>query len=53
MKRPYERLLGSLATVEDPSVLSMPVPWDDHQEQQYKWSGSTELIVLQRAELEK
>jgi hypothetical protein len=31
MKRAYERLL---VTAEDSIILEMPVPWDDHQEQQ-------------------
>jgi len=30
------------AAAEDPSVLEMPVPWDDHQEQQQKNTGFQE-----------
>jgi hypothetical protein len=59
MKRALERLLMkySLATAEDPSILEMPVLWDNHQDEQL-WSGpclrlEDKLCVLQRVELEK
>ena len=28
----------SPVAVEDSSVLAMPIPWDDHQNQQQQWS---------------
>ena len=40
VKKAYERLWWSIVAVEDPSILEMPVPWDDHQEQQWQWRGS-------------
>lgn len=54
MKRGQERLL----VAGDPNSLEMPVPWDNHQEQQQQWSGAglsfeDQLCVLQRAEPEK
>jgi hypothetical protein len=41
MKRAYERLLVKVVAAKNPSALEMPVPWNDHQEQQQQWSGST------------
>jgi hypothetical protein len=42
MKRAYERLLVKPSCItlvaEDPSILEMPVPWDDHEIQQQQWS---------------
>ena len=43
---------------ENPTILKMPVPRDDHQEQQQQWSGASwsledKLCVLQRAEPER
>jgi hypothetical protein len=32
MKSTYEKLLVNLIAAEDPSILEMPVLWDDHQE---------------------
>ena len=29
----------SLAVAEEPSILEMPLPWDDNQEQHQQWSG--------------
>lgn len=26
---------------EDPTILEMPVPWDDHHHQQQPWGGSS------------
>ena len=34
----------STAAAEDSSVLEMPVPWDDHQEQQQQWSTGSESV---------
>jgi hypothetical protein len=35
---PMRGYWGSIIAAEDSSVLEMPVPWDDHQEQQHQWS---------------
>ena len=43
-REPMRGYWWSLITVEDSSVLEMPVPCDDHQEQQQQWStGSWSL----------
>ena len=43
-EEPIRDCWWSLVTVEDSSVLEMPVPWDDHQERQQQWStGSWSL----------
>ena len=39
MQGAYERILVKPCAVADPSVLEMPIPWDDHQEQQQQWKG--------------
>ena len=44
MKRAYKRLLVKPNYSEDSSILEMPVPCDDHKEQQQQWStGSWSL----------
>jgi hypothetical protein len=37
-REPVRGYCWSQVTVEDSSVLAMPVPWDDHPEQQQQWS---------------
>lgn len=57
-KRALERLTGENAAQLQQSasaVLGMPVLWDDHQEQQWQWSGASlsledKLCVLQGVE---
>jgi hypothetical protein len=46
---------SSLVAAENHSILKMPLPWDDHQEQQHQWSRINQSLelVLQRTELEK
>jgi len=45
MKRAQERKWKcSLVAAEDPSVWEMPVPWDDHQEQQQRWNGASQIL---------
>jgi hypothetical protein len=56
LKRAQERLTVKVqpSCSRDSSVLEMPVPWDDHQEQQRREAGLSlgdKLCVLQRAEL--
>ena len=46
MKRAYERLVA----VKNPSILEMPVPWDNHQEQQHQCSGVNQNTTEDRAE---
>ena len=48
MKGVYERLLVKPVAVEDPSVLEMPVLWDDHQEQQQQWGGVNQNLECYR-----
>jgi hypothetical protein len=47
IKRAYERVL---VAAEDPSVLEMPVPQDDHQEQQQQWSEVNQGIECYRGQ---
>jgi hypothetical protein len=35
--------------VEDPRRLEIPVPWEDHQEQQQQWSGVSQSLECYRA----
>jgi hypothetical protein len=44
MTRAYE----SLVAVEDPSVLEVHVPWDDHQERQQQWSEINQSLKCYR-----
>jgi hypothetical protein len=39
----------SLVAAEDPSILEIPVPWDDHQEQQQQCSGWSQLESRRQA----
>jgi hypothetical protein len=39
--RGYWSKCSPVAT-EDPRILKMPVPWDDNQEQQQQWSGTSQ-----------
>ena len=56
-KIPGEAFGEVQSTERDPSILEIPVPWDDSQEQQQGWSRASwspedKLYVLQRVDLE-
>ena len=53
MKRAYERLLMKPSCSRRPSVLEMPVPWDNHRKSSSSGVDQPELGVLLKAELEK
>ena len=43
-REPMRGYWWSLITVEDSSVLEMPVPYDDHQEQQQQWNTGSWIL---------
>lgn len=58
LKTVQEKLLLQVSA-EEPSMLEVPIPWDDHQEERRQWSGASlhldtqaKLCALQRAESE-
>jgi hypothetical protein len=35
---------------ENPIMLEMPIPWDDHQDQQQQWSGINQIQQCYRGQ---
>jgi hypothetical protein len=49
-REPMKGYWWSLVSVEDLSILEMPVPWDDHQEQQQQWSEVNQSLECYRGQ---